>query len=287
MANKVKGPPSQLRIRLGITLREAREAACLSQVQAAALLGARQPKVSGIENATVGRIKLADIETLGQAYGLSEATIEELRAWARSPYEGPGTWYSAAPKSVWWDQQRPIEAKARAIRSFHLQVMDGLIQCEPYARRQMGLYSHVDLDERTATRLERQLILDKPDPPYCSFMLDEACFHKTMGTPEIMVAQIEHLLRLADRPNLEFYVLPFDAEHFANSFGFTLFSFDGAEMRDFGLIEHGVGTTLVDNEPNLREFTRRWEALRGAALSEIKTLAFMREMLYHHKKMLE
>lgn len=280
-----KGAPGQLRVRLGIELREARKVAGLNQTEAGKLIGASQPKIANIENAAVAEIKLRDLNILMEAYGITGALAEELRKWARSPYNGNGVWVDTSPGAVWWQQHQEIEGQARVIKTVHLQAHDGLIQSEPYMRRQFALGGGLNIESRVQSRLGRQRALfGKEHPPDCTFILDEACFYKTMGDPAMMVTQIEHLLRLSEQDCITILVLPFDASFPATTYGFSLLQFDSAAMNDFVSVEYAVGSATIDNEDAVRMFIHRWELIRSAAMSEHDSREFMRQMLGKMKK---
>lgn len=282
---KPKGAPGQLRVRLGFALRDARKRANLNQTEAAALINAKQPKISNLESASVEHIKLGDLNLLMEAYGITGDLAEELRRWARSPYNGNGVWVDTAPGAAWWQQHQEIEGQARVIKTVHLQAHDGLIQSEAYMRRQFELGNGINIEPRVKARLARQRALfDKEHPPACTFVLDEACLHKDMGDPAMMVAQLEHLLRLSERDFITILIVPFDAPFPASTYGFSLLQFDSAAMNDFVTVEYEVGSATIDDEDAVRLFIHRWELIRSATMSEHDSRELMRRMLGQFKK---
>jgi hypothetical protein len=57
--------------------------------------------------------------------------------------------------------------------------------------------------------MERQKVPDRePEPLRVWSVLDEAALRRPVGGPEIMRAQLRHLVRLAERPNVDVQVLP-------------------------------------------------------------------------------
>jgi Domain of unknown function (DUF5753) len=66
---------------------------------------------------------------------------------------------------------------ATQIRSWQPMVIDGLLQTPEYARALLAVQPNTtedELEERVATRLSRQMILDRPDPPLLWVLMDEA-----------------------------------------------------------------------------------------------------------------
>lgn len=276
-----KGTPSHLRVRLGLELRDARDAAGLTQTEAGAIIGCGQPKIANIENASVKKIIPGELVKLLEAYGIEGRRAEELKAWARSPYQVSGV-YQEAPNSgqTWWQEHQEIERRVRVVKVVQIQAMDGLLQHESYMRKQFELVNVTNVAARVRDRLQRQkLLFDSENPPQCTFILDEACFKKNMGDPEMMAQQIMHLLTLVKHPFITILVQPFDAEYPAYSHGFTMLQFDNAMMSDFVSIVYGMGSTTVDNEDELRRFQLRWEQTREVCLKERQSIRFMQREL--------
>lgn len=64
-------------MRLGLALRDAREARELTQVDAGKLVGHSQGWINKIETAQIARVKLADLDKVLDAYGIGSATIDD------------------------------------------------------------------------------------------------------------------------------------------------------------------------------------------------------------------
>ncbi|BCJ34778.1 hypothetical protein Athai_22810 [Actinocatenispora thailandica] len=117
-----------------------------------------------------------------------------------------------------------------------------------------------------AARLERQEILDRPSPPLLWAVLDEGVLRRPVGTPDVMRAQLQHLLEMAQRQHIRLQVLPFAAGVHA--------AMDGAfEVLDLPNREHvvyveGPGAGRIFISPNVvTQLRLRFDALRGLALS--------------------
>jgi transcriptional regulator with XRE-family HTH domain len=276
--------PSHRRVRLGIALREAREARKITQTQAGKAVGHSQAWLQKFETAQTIKVKMSDLNTLLDLYGLTGAEAEELRQFARTPFDERGVWVDTSKAPVWWSRYQEIERKAKVIKAFHLDAQDGLIQSEAYMRRQFELYD-VDIETQTRARLTRQkAMFEQASPPDCTFVLSEACLRRTMGDPAMMITQLKHLIKLSERPYITILVMPFDAPFQSSSYGFTFMQFNQGDMGDFVSINYEVGSATIDDEEALRVFQRRWELVRSAALGEHDSRKFIRAVLREYEK---
>jgi transcriptional regulator with XRE-family HTH domain len=276
--------PSHRRVRLGIALRDARESAGLTQTEVAKAVGRSQAWITKIESAQIARVRMTDLDGLLVAYGITGTKAEELRRFARSPLDERGVWVDTSAAPAWWSEYQEVERQARVIKVVHLETHDGLIQSEPYMRRQFELFGTVDVEAQVKARLARQKALFGQDSqPDCTFVLSEACLRRHMGDPEVMIKQLTHLIELTRRPYITILVLPFDAAFPATTYGFTLMQFNSDTMGDFVSVEYEVGSATIDDEDALRLFQRRWEMIRSAALGEYDSRRFLRRVLAEYQ----
>jgi transcriptional regulator with XRE-family HTH domain len=72
------------------------------------------------------------------------------------------------PLPSWFRPYAEIEAVARQIRSWEPSVVPGLLQTEQYARGMLATLPNTTegaVEELVTARMERQAILDRPEPP--------------------------------------------------------------------------------------------------------------------------
>jgi hypothetical protein len=91
-------------------------------------------------------------------------------------------------------------------------LIPGLLQTADYARA-LFLAAQTDTSEDVigalvAARLERQAILDRPDPPDIVVVLDEAVLHRLIGSPQAMHDALVHVTELSRRPYIVVQVIP-------------------------------------------------------------------------------
>lgn len=77
-------------------------------------------------------------------------------------------------------------------------LVPGLLQTEAYARAVLeATAEQPDIDDGMRTRMARQAILDRPDPPRMRVILDESVLWRVIGTADV---QYDQLARLPNAP---------------------------------------------------------------------------------------
>lgn len=83
------------------------------------------------------------------------------------------------------------------------------------------------LSELVAARLERQAILDRPNPPALWVVLDEAVLHRLIGSRKVMHDQLLQLAHASVRNNMTVQIVPTEVgAHAGLMGGFALATFD-------------------------------------------------------------
>ncbi|MGI5144907.1 helix-turn-helix domain-containing protein [Plantactinospora sp. CA-294935] len=183
--------------------------------------------------------------------------IQELSARARAEASAP--WLRP-----WTDN----EQRATLIRWFEHSLIPGLLQTEAYARAilTVGPHRRDKLDELTAARIERQTAaLGPDDPPAPVGIIGEAALR--YGDGALMKEQLEHLIDVGDRPNVQIRILPMSAGLHAGLAGaFVVASLPGAGSPRLAYLDDQLrGRTVADAE-EIGELDRTWESLSGLAL---------------------
>jgi hypothetical protein len=112
-----------------------------------------------------------------------------------------------------------LEAEAVSSAEWQTESVPGLLQTEDYAREVIRAYQGVvrippgHVERRTRVRMIRQQVLTQRDPPLqLSAVMDESVLLRKVGTREVMFAQLQHLARIAELPNIELRILPLQRE---------------------------------------------------------------------------
>jgi transcriptional regulator with XRE-family HTH domain len=269
--------PTVRRRRLASELKRLRGEAGLTGEQVAerlADLGGRwsPTKISRIETGRVS-VHHGDVADLLDLYGLTDASARgELIAIARESGR-KGWWHSysdVTPQRI--SGYLDFEAAARAIRIFQGDVLPGLLQTEEYAHAVVASVLHDSPQEKiqriVELRMGRQQILSRPDPLQLWAILDEAALRRAVGGPAVMRAQLEHLTRAAELPNVTIQVIPYAAgEHPGMDSPFTILEFPDQADPDVVYLEHLLTTVYLEEADEVRRYSLFFDHLRAVALS--------------------
>jgi transcriptional regulator with XRE-family HTH domain len=243
--------PTALRIALGTQLRRLREDSRITSAEAADAIRATPSKISRLERGrtTAKQRDVADLLTL---YGVTDqAEREELLELVRQA-SAPGWWrqYSdILPR--WFESYVGLEREASVIRSYEVQFVQGLLQTEDYARAVILISnahaSAEEIDRRVGLRMRRQELLTQPGAPELWAVLDEAVLRRSPGGPKVMRAQLEHLLQVADLPNVTLQIARFDAgPHAAAGGPFSILRFPEPDLPDVVYLEQLNSAVYLD-----------------------------------------
>jgi transcriptional regulator with XRE-family HTH domain len=280
MADRV-ADPAALRRRLRIELRRAREEAHKTQQATAADLDWSSSKVIRIEGGQVG-ISVTDLKALLDYYGVKdEERVDDLVAMARQSRRQPWSQYrDVVPPgaATYWG----YEASSSIVRQWEPLVLPGLLQTEEYAYAWLtGTSGH---DERKSRRLvdariDRQELLTRDRGPELFFVVSEAAVRLVVGSPEIMVAQLDRIAELGERPDLTFRVMPFSAGANVGLLGpFVLLEFPDPEDGDVLYLEGREDAVFLDEDEQTSRYLEYFFDLERDALSEDDSLAMIRQI---------
>ncbi|TGN72154.1 XRE family transcriptional regulator [Streptomyces bauhiniae] len=175
-----------------------------------------------------------------------------------------------------------LEKEAVGWHVYDALLINGLLQTEDYARTvftmRRPLLDEATIEQRVAARLARQEIFQRKSAPTMSFVMEEALLHKGWGGPAVMRGQLEQILLIGQRRNVEIQVMPNECEEHAALFGtFTLI--DTAKGRRIGYADAHKGSRLYSDTQTVREMEERYSLLRAQALRPRKSLALVEKLL--------
>jgi transcriptional regulator with XRE-family HTH domain len=243
---------SALRRQLLAELRQLRPLHVTTQRQVADALDWSPSKVTRIENGSVS-ISVTDLRALLAYYGVTDGGVVDglvdlarRSRRARSPFAAYGDVF--APEALRFFD---YEHSATWIGAIELLVVPGLLQTPDYARAVMRVHDVVgEKAERfVRSRQVRQQVLDRPDPPTLSFLVDESVLLRAIGGRAVMRAQLEHLLGVAARPHVAVRIIPLAlGEHVGLRGPFVLLRFSGTNDPDVVYIEQRRGDAIFQDE---------------------------------------
>ncbi|MGH3318906.1 MAG: helix-turn-helix domain-containing protein [Streptosporangiaceae bacterium] len=239
----------------GAELRHYRTKAGLSQEQLAAKVNYSAALVGSVETAD-RRPQLDLARRCDDALGTDGALIR-LMVMVRRESLPP-------PFRPWLE----VEQEARILRSWELAVVPGLLQTETYARellRSQPGATEERVEELVATRLERQAILSRDEPPLMWFVVDEGVLNRPVGGAEVMRDQLLALLEVSRHTHVAVQVLPSSAgAHPGVDGAFVIASFDGSpDVVYLGAVREGQ---LNDRPEDVTAITNIYDAIRAEAL---------------------
>ncbi|WP_173529394.1 helix-turn-helix domain-containing protein [Nonomuraea antri] len=115
-----------------------------------------------------------------------------------------------------------LEAAASELLAWEPTLVPGLLQTEGYARAVLRGRPGVSADqveEAVATRMARQEIFDRDEPPALRAVIDESMLFRPIGDETTTRDQLAHLAKMARHPAVTLRVLPFSARVTAGMMG--------------------------------------------------------------------
>ncbi|MEU2060392.1 helix-turn-helix transcriptional regulator [Streptomyces sp. NPDC013455] len=281
------GAPSVLRMILGRQLEDLRTRAGLSYDEAGAAIGVSHSTIRRMEAAKVARLRLADAEKLLQVYGVTDP--QEIGTFLRSVREANKRgWWHAYRDVVpdWFAAYLSLEQAAVQIRAYEDQFVHGLLQTEDYARALLtAAHPHASAEateRRVALSMRRQELLTRPEPPRLWVVMDETALRRPVGGPDVMRAQIDHLIEAGRLPHVTVQLMPFaHGPHPALWAGaFHLLRFRARELPDIAYRDGLVGAAYLDKADDVvvhREALDRLSAQAAPARKTESLLGALRE----------
>lgn len=128
-------------------------------------------------------------------------------------------------------------------------------------------------------RMERQQrLFDDENPLRLTALIEETVLDRPIGGPDAMRGQLEHLVALSKRDNVEILVLPTAiGRHDAVDSRFLVLHF--AQAQSIGYIEYLDGSVYVQDQDQVAAYNRTAEALYAAALSPAKSASAIKARL--------
>ncbi|MFB7734963.1 helix-turn-helix domain-containing protein [Streptomyces sp. NPDC056112] len=276
--------PTLLKMLVGVQLAGFREDAGLSQEQSARELGFSAAKLSRIESGK-GRRPPAegDVRALLKLYGTDEYESSVLLRLLRRAGE-PGWWqrYDKRLMPEWFDRLVGLQEAAAAIRTFEIQYVPGLLQTAAYTRavveRGLPTASAGEVQRRVELRMRRAQLLLRQDAPQVWAVIDESVLLRVLGSREVMREQLDHLVTMAQRPNVTVQIVPLDVTNAsAPAIPITYLRFGGLDLPDVVYLEHIRSANFLEDRDETEEYRIALDRLADEALTPQETLALLRK----------
>nr|WP_018564603.1 helix-turn-helix transcriptional regulator [Streptomyces sp. PsTaAH-124] len=175
-----------------------------------------------------------------------------------------------------------LEKKAVELVSYSMPVLNGLLQTEEYMRALLAMrrppLDQETIEQRVTSRLARQSIFEHQPAPFLSFVLDESLLRRPYGGRAVLHGQLEHLLLIGQKRNVEIQVMPLDREDNAGVNGpFTVVT--RKDGKKFVYAEaRGIGSLQTDSEQGVLAAALHG-IIRSQALSPRESTEFIEGLL--------
>ncbi|MGQ4426747.1 helix-turn-helix domain-containing protein [Streptomyces violaceoruber] len=278
-----RAAPTVGQVVLGRRLQELRETAGLKREEAAKVLRVAPATVRRMEMAEVS-LKIPYVQILLTAYGVASDEVAAFVALAEEANQ-PGWWqryHDVLPD--WFSLYVSLEGAARIVRSYEPHFVPGLLQTEDYARSvlEAGTIGNAGADaveRHVSLRMERQRLLDRPDPPHLWVVMDETVLRRPVSIHgRVMREQLDKLLEFAARDRVTLQVAEFeDGPHPGTYAPFTLFRFAEPELPDMVFTEYLTGALYLDSRTELSAHLEVLDHMTARAASTQRTEKVLRE----------
>jgi transcriptional regulator with XRE-family HTH domain len=279
-----RGGPTVLRIVLGTQLRRLREARGISREAAGEAIRASHAKISRLELGRTG-YKERDVADLLTLYNVvDEAERADFLALARQA-STPGWWHKYGDVlPSWFETHIGLEEAASVIRTYEVQFVPGLLQTKDYARAVTMLghprASAREISRRVSLRMDRQSLLSRPDAPRLWAVLDEAALRRPIGGVEVMRAQLQHLLDVAQLRNVTLQVAPFNVGGLAAAGGpVTILRFLEPDLPDIVYLEQLTSALYLEKRDDVDNYLTVMDRLCAEAEPPRSTTLFLKELV--------
>jgi hypothetical protein len=268
---------------LGTQLRRLREARGITAAAAGHAIHASHAKICRMELGRVG-FRERDVTELLTFYGITDD--QERRAFLTLVRRAnvPGWWhqYSNILPS-WFEMYLGLEQASAVIRTYEPQLVPGLLQTHEVARAVIRLgnpgLSAADIERRVTLRMTRQEVLTQPRAPNLWAVLDEAALWRLDGR-SAMREQIQHLIEMAELPNITLQVMPFySGAHAAVGGSFSILRFTEPDLPDIVYLEQLTSALYLDKSEDVEHYLMVMDRLCVQAKSPSETTRFLSSTL--------
>ncbi|MFE0352832.1 helix-turn-helix domain-containing protein [Streptomyces nigra] len=256
-------------LRLAVELRRLREAAGLSSIEAAGLLGVNRVQISHIESGIAG-VSEDRLRRLAAHYSCTdEEFVEALVLMATERHRG------------WWEDYRgllptsfmdlaELEHYSTYRRDVEFMFIPGLLQTEAYASAAFSSrVPELPGDERELRvrhRMRRRAILEGPNSVPYEAVIHEAALRIRVGDRPTSRAQLARVLELSEADHISVRVIPFDLDGFGGTWSPMMLAGGKVPKLDTAVRDAPHGTGFIDSEAQLGVFRRLFRTVVDVSL---------------------
>ncbi|MDN3055472.1 helix-turn-helix transcriptional regulator [Streptomyces sp. SRF1] len=175
-----------------------------------------------------------------------------------------------------------LESQAIIIEQYVGATVPGLLQtpdtAECWLRCGRPHAPDAEIETMVKARIDRQALLDRPKPPRCWFIIEEAVLRRPVGGLQVMRHQMASLIERGTQPHVTLQVLPFTAgEHAETGGSLTLFTVPHGSLVAYD--ESSQSGTIIEDQETVARRRENYDLLRAMALSPRDSEAMIRAVM--------
>ncbi|MFQ6393500.1 helix-turn-helix domain-containing protein [Nocardia sp. KC 131] len=278
------------RRQLGSYLHEARTALNLSQEKLADLADLSSSVLQRLEKGEATRLKVRDLQAVCDVLEMSDDMTTAMIGLLRQGAEK--SWWHEYGNLIpaTFDVYVGLETAARKLNTYQPSLIPGLLQTADYARALMQTgYPAEDSAEherRIELRTKRQTIVTRKRQPIAlDVVLHESTLRSTVGSADVMAAQLRHLAEIGKQSNVTVRVLPFSAGaptgDAVGQFAVLEFDKDGKGQPVWPpvvYLETFVGCIYLEKILDVQLYDRVYESLQQCSLDVTASRSLLRQV---------
>ncbi|SHG63807.1 Helix-turn-helix domain-containing protein [Streptoalloteichus hindustanus] len=251
-----------------------------TQADAAQAVGCSKSKINYLESGR-NQQQPEEVRRLLAFYSADPAHIERLVTLTERADQQ--SWWAPFSDIVpkWLKTFVGLEALAQSEFVYEPLLLPGLVQTPDYAAALLINNLRVapaGADRVVKLRMARQARLSGNEPLQYHAVIEEPVLNRLVGGPNVMRAQLRHLLKLMEQDNIVLQVMPSCvAVHDGLDGEFTLLTF--AEALSIGYVEFPAGAVYVQDQDQVALHSKAADRLSSVALSPTDTAEMIRTYL--------
>lgn len=275
--------PIIARRRLGVRLRELREAGSLRLEDVAVSLGVAPSTLSRIETGKAPT-RCAYLASMLNLYGVDDPELQQEFADLASEGQGRSWWSNCSDLLAdGTGRYLSLEASACLVRSYSTQTVPALLQTRDYATAVcQAARPHLTADQirrLVAITMRRQIIL-RGNGTNLHLLIDESALVRRIASADVMAAQLDHLRAIADRDSVAVQITALARQLPVLSPSFAVLSFTDPSDTDIAA-SYGPDSQLLirSGDSDVNGLVTTFTTLAQAALSRTDSMSRISDLV--------
>lgn len=277
--------PTTRRIELGHELRQRRKEAGLTIDEAASGMPFNVSTLQRVETGLRSLKQAGHLRELLQRYQVTDERVVEQCLALHRDAASREWWTNTAGLTSGMPRLLGIESAAVEVRAFHPGLVPGLLQSRAYAQAVHDV--HKPIDETTTEfsqanvdlRMKRKEALLRADEPLKLWaILYEPALRYAIADAEVLCAQFDELIELAERDNITIQILPATVRGYVAAHDLNIMHL-GPDLPTAIQVDTAWNTVAVSDKPReVARFSRMFDALVASARPPRDTPEFLHHL---------